>query len=470
LRLGTAELEAHKPEAARASLSRSARVAIRSGNTTVAAEALARRMWIVADPLGQPEVGLADADVAGGFVDGQHELPRLRWLFHNNHGVALFRSGDVPAAERAYRDALSVLEGNRDTYPVEFISTGYNLATLLATSARPAAAAQELGQVREQAVGLLGVEHPRVAVITVELALTLGDIGRRDQALAKLDDSFALLGPADTYLRSSHHTAYANLSLYTRDYAEAYRHAEAAVSIMAEFPSHQHKIQARALKSLTGISFGGVDMEAGLRELRAAAREVEATFGRDHEGAGHAHWWLGRGLRAAGRIEDAIGEFARANEIYGSLGSGASALVGLHGMELAEAHLARGDFPQAGVALGVVMKAQDTAGLGDQNVYRLALQKLRGDLALAQNDSLAAAREFAETCPAMAANRDEDDPDLAQCRLSWSQSLGPTREGRKLANQARAAFKSLGAGFASERLEAERLLRDVATQAPSSEN
>jgi len=463
LRLGTAQLEAHQPESARASLSRSARVAIRSGATAVAAEALARRMWIVADPLGQPHVGLADADVAGGFVENQRER-HLGWLYHNNHGVALYRSGDVPAAEHAYHEAFSVLEDSKYAYPVEFISTGYNLASLLYASSRPAAAADEFEQVRAQAVGLLGAEHPRVAVITVDLVLALGDIGQREQAHAKLDNSFALLGPGDSYLRASHHTAYANLWLDTRDYAQAYRHAEAAEKIMAaEFPNHQHKIQARALKSLAGIAQGGVGIDLGLGELRAAVREIETAFGSDHEGAGHAHWWLGRGLRAAGRLDEAIVELGRASEIYEQLGSLAPALVGLHGVHLVEALLVHGDLARASSALEGTTKAQDGAALGAQNVYRLALRKLRGDLALAQKDTRAAAHEFAGTCPEMAIIRDQDDSELAGCRLSWAEALGPTREGHTLATQARAAFQSLGPGFAPERTQAERLLRDVAS-------
>ncbi|MCA9657851.1 MAG: serine/threonine protein kinase, partial [Myxococcales bacterium] len=163
LRLGAAELEAHHPERARDSLSAAIEAAIRAGKDDVAAEALARRLWVLAELFDQADLGLHDAPLAAAYVDrlGDRLLPR--WLLNNNLGAALYRSGATDEAERAYRQALDVLAESEEAPPVETISTRMNLALLLYTSGRPATAAVELRDARRRAIDLLGADHPRVA-------------------------------------------------------------------------------------------------------------------------------------------------------------------------------------------------------------------------------------------------------------------------------------------------------------------
>jgi len=449
LSLGTAELDAHKPERARESLSQSIRAAIRSGQEEVAAEALSRRMWIVAEPLGEPELGLADAGTAEAFVDKVGARPLQRWLFLNNHGAALYRSGDAEAAEAAYRAAIKAIESVDRELPVETISTGMNLATLLYSRGRPEAAATELRRVRESAVSLLGVGHPRVAFITILLTMCLNEYGRRSEALALLGESFAGLDPSAAYLRAYHHAWFAMLRLYTRDYAGALEHAELAVrTCEPDFVEDHLWTFSLDLRGVARIGVGDVD--GGLRDLRAALTAEEARLSPDHEDVGHARWWLGSGLLDAGQVDEAIVELERANQIYAAQGSFASSLLGRQSFRLVEALLQNGPTEPAAKALERALDAQELAGFDRDNEHRATLLKLRGHLRRRLGDLEEATTDYNRACEVFARTHDADDPMLAECRLGWSKALGDTAEGRRLAKQAHEAYRQLGPAFADE--------------------
>ena len=449
LRLGTAQIDGQKPERARESLTQSIRAAIRSGQEEVAAEALSRRMWIVAEPLGQPALGLVDAVAAEAFVDRVGGRPLDRWLFLNNYGAALYRNGDAEAAETAYRAAIEAIESSDRELPVETISTGMNLATLLYTRGRPEAGAEELRRVRASALRLLGVGHPRVAFITILLTMCLNEYRRRGEALRLLDESFAELDPEAAYLRAYHHAWFSMLRLYTRDYGAALEHAEEAVrTCEPDFVDNHLWTFSLDLRGVSRIASG--DVEGGLGDLRMALKAEEARLGAEHEDVGHAHWWLGSGLLDAGLIDEAIVELEHANRIYAAQGSFASSLLGRQSFRLVEALLRGGPPEPAAKAIERAFDAQDVAGFDRDNEHRATLLMLRGHLRRQLGELDDAAADYSRACQVFARTHDADDPMLAECRLGWSKALGDDPEGRRLAELAREAYRSLGPGFADE--------------------
>ncbi|MCA9689041.1 MAG: protein kinase, partial [Myxococcales bacterium] len=455
LGLGAAQLEARRPDEAQEALSAAVTAAIRSGHDEVAGEALARRMWVLAEPLGQPEAGLHDAPAAEAFIDKLRRPPRLWWLVQNNHGAALFRAGDVDAAERSYRGALAVVQDADGSFPVETISTRANLAMLLLTRGRAQAAADEFRAARAQTVELLGPAHPRAVMLTALLAGSLGESYQGKEAIALLEESLARLEPAAAYARAFHLARLAELRLHTRAYADARALAEELVTLAASFPEDSLRDEALGLRGLARVGQG--DREGGLADLQAAVVGEEARVGARHEFTAHALWKQGTGLMAAGDAEQAIAILEQAVEVYAELGSLGPANVGRHASRLVEARLAAEDLFGAERMIEMTLAAQDAAGFGPDNVHRAVIRKLRGDMFIRTGRIRAGVDDYAVACEALAAVADAEDPIVAACWFAQADALEPGAEARALAERALRSYQSLGAGFERERRRAEEL-------------
>lgn len=90
------------------------------------------------------------------------------------------------------------------------------------------------------------------------------------------------------------------------------------------------------------------------------------------------------------------------------------------------------------------------------------LAKREGDLLAARGDVGRAAAAYERACSGYADAFEPDDPELAACRLALARALGPTPRARTLAEQALAALRRLGEGFAADRVAAEALLAELA--------
>lgn len=449
LQLGTARLEAQRPELARESLSSAITTAVRSGQDEVAAEALARRMWILADPLGLASFALHDAELTAAFVSHAGARPRARWLYLNNYGASLYRAGDAPAAASAYQQALAAIAEVGEPTPIETISTRVNLASLLYTSGQPIAAADELHHALDEVNELLGPEHPRVGYLTMLLGYCLADSGRVREALALSDAALQRAEQSSPHLRATLHALLAYLHLEIREHARARDHAEQALALaQAEFPeAHVHTF-ALDLRGVARIGEG--EAEAGVADARAAFAIEEGRLGPEHEDVGHARWWLGTALLRAGLVDEAIDELERAHAIYAQQGSYGAALVGRESSRLIEALVRRGDLDSASKAMERTLAAQEDAGIDAHSVHRATLLVLRAELELAAGDRSAALADYASSCEILERSAEADDPKLAACRFAWSQLLGDTPRGRELRQTAHAAFVALGPGFAAE--------------------
>jgi len=455
LGLGAALMEANQFEPALEALSAGLVEALRAGHDEVAVEALARRMWILGDPLRRPERALGDDEIADALIDKIGRPARLQWLLLNNRGVAQFRSGLRVRAERSYRDALAALEpGGERLYPVQHISTRFNLAMLLSMGlGEPAAAAVELRSARERALELLGPDHPRVAIISAQLAANLVVAGEHRQAGEELEVRLARPSvDGNAYVRALLLLERANLAIELRRYGDALADAREA-STLADVDA----LGAVAIGIEANARIGLGDVEAGLELLpRAIAKEVERVGPQD-QAVANAHSWAGYGLRLAGRIEDAAAELERAREIFAGLGLDAPSYLGREFAPLVTVQLERGALARAQQLLEETRRAHDEAGFAADNVYRALVLKLEGDVLVARGAAADALAAYREACPRLAARLGSSGRELAECRLALARALGPSDEGRALAEQARAAFQELGEGFARERAEAEAL-------------
>ena len=455
LGLGAAWMEAHRHEPALEALSAALVAALRCGHDEVAVEALARRMWILADPLRRPAEALGDDEIADALLDKLGRPTQLEWLLLNNRGVARFRMGSRVEAEAAYREALLALEpGGERVHPVQHISTRFNLAMLLSAGlGEPAKAAVELRSARERALELLGPDHPRVGVIAARLAANLVVAGELQQARAELDARLARPSVAgDAYVRSMLLIERTILELDLRRYAEALADAREATKLVGV-----DTLGSVALGLEANARIGLGEVEAGLEQLpRAVELELERA-GPRHEAVANAHSWSGYGLRLAGRLDEAAAELERAREIFAGLGLDAPSYLGREFEPLVSVQLERGELLRAGELLDETRRAHDEAGFGPDNVYRALATKLEGDLHVARGRAGDALAAYRQACPALAAKLGPFARDLAACRMALARVLGPSDEGRALAEQAREAYEGLGEGFSAERAEAEAL-------------
>ncbi len=448
LGLGAAMLELRDHERALEQLSLSVKTATRLGHDEVAAEAFARRTWLLADPLGRPSEGLRDDELAEALVDKLGQPTALRWLSLNNRGVALFRDKQPRAAEAAYREALSAIEGGAG-HPVEELSTRLNRATLLTQMCRPNEAAAELVTARERARELLGEEHPRTLFVAPQIADALYTAGRHGEALRELDQSIARSAPG-TWLTGVHYIVRAIVSGYVRDYDAALDDASAALETITE--AHPEFTAALTQRGIALV--GGGDHDRGLASLRRALAREERRSGADSELTALARWWLGAGLLLAGRADEAAVELQRALDSYASN----PAMVACQSERLITAYLESAQLERADAAIERALAAHERAELGPEQDSYAWVVMLRGQLHLSRGDNARAREDLERACRRFAATRDPDDPRLADCRLSLARALDDSARARELAARARDSFAALGAGFARERSAAAALV------------
>ncbi len=462
LMLGTALMQSPEHASAERALSRSIAVALQAGHDEVAVEALARRMWVVADPLRRPAEALWNEPFAEALLDKLDRPVALEWLLLNNRGVAQFRAGRMLDAEASYRAAIQALDQDDvRARLVDRISSRFNLAMLLSTGlGRPGAAADELRSAHADTVELLGPRHPRVALMAVRLAASLVDAGRATRASEVIATGIEHLHPSNTYFHVLLLLERANLQIQRRQDAQALQTAQQVLPLIeAEFADQYLHTVALWSRGLAQVGLGRVD--AGLADLQAAVDEEVERSGADSEFVANARWWHAHGLRRAGQLESAAAEYERARETFGGLGPSAPALLGQQSPALVGTYLALGDTARADLRIVETIRAQDEAGFGEDNQYRMMIVKLQGDRQMAAGQPTRAVLSYERACRSFAKTFESTDPELAECRLAHARALGRAPGARPLVRQALAAYEALGEGFAAERAQATALLAQL---------
>ncbi|MEM9452551.1 MAG: serine/threonine-protein kinase [Myxococcota bacterium] len=462
LRLGAVLLEAHQHQPAHDMLSAAVDSGLRSGHDEVVVEALARRMWVAADPLRRPTEGLWDGSIATSLNEKIGRPTRLSWLLLNNRGAALFRGGLHQDAERSYRDALAVIEAQGSSqYPVELISTRTNLAILLSSGlGRPGEAAREFRAVRTQTIEFLGRGHPRASGYWYLVAESLIAVGRYREALDELNEGMSTLEPSARYLRGLYLVELSHLHSILRRDTQAFELASSAMELGSEaFPDDHLMSAARWFRGIAQIGLG--QTAAGVADLHRAVELGLERSGPDHEFVATARWWAGHGLVRAGQLDEAIEQLERAHAIFAGLGPSASAYLGRQSFRLVDAYLERGELASAEALIAETIRAQERAGFPSDGEHRSLLLMSRADLWAARGEQVRALVDYERACEYFERAHDADDPVLARCRFAWARAVGPGPQANRLARSALATYESLGEGFALERAEVEVFLADT---------
>lgn len=135
--------------------------ALASGDSRIAAEALARRVFVRAELSKKPALALADAELAWPLLRRSSDPPRLRWLLENNLAVAQERAGRQGDAVTTYQRALATAATLGDP-SIESAYTHLNLANALLFVSDLDGARSHFTAASTAASQLLGENHPNL--------------------------------------------------------------------------------------------------------------------------------------------------------------------------------------------------------------------------------------------------------------------------------------------------------------------
>ncbi|MDC0667122.1 serine/threonine protein kinase [Nannocystis radixulma] len=162
LAAGRTALLAYDLGTARAALDDAHVIGLAARVDAVAAEALARLVWVEGVGLGRTDAALAQRRVAEAMVERTGDRPDLAALLANNLGAVHGARGEQALALTSYRAAVAAGDGAAYGDPVERWNYHINLA--LAT-ADPGARAERFTAALAGLAGLLGERHPYVRQI-----------------------------------------------------------------------------------------------------------------------------------------------------------------------------------------------------------------------------------------------------------------------------------------------------------------
>ena len=261
---GSLLIVATRVEAAEAALAHALRVAITHDLHAVAAEAAARRLFVLSEGLGRPAEALVTRPIAEALVERASGDGQLAALLSNNLGAAYERAGDQAAARSHYERSLELLQRSSAGDPL-LVVIHHNLGGMYLDE-------RQLGQARihytralELSRELLGARHP----LAGHPLAGLGDIDFAEGAPAHAQRSYsealelmeAAYGPDHPYLLHPL-TGLGKVAAAGRAGADARRHFDRAVAI-ADRHGTMHSLLAQSL--------------VGLAELAAAARDASRT-------------------------------------------------------------------------------------------------------------------------------------------------------------------------------------------------
>ncbi|MCA9694939.1 MAG: serine/threonine protein kinase, partial [Myxococcales bacterium] len=259
---GRALLLARRPEEAEATLNDALWSALGVGQDELAAEALARRVYVRGELAREGARVLDDAPLGRALLRRSHAEPRLRWLFENNLAVAEDRAGHGALAQAGYERALAALG---DAGGVEEAATRANLAMYLQERFQLHEATEQLERALSIASAALGPEHPQISQYQWALADNLARRGQFARPVALLQQTIArghaLLDPGSL---AFHLDALAKLELERRAYEDAAAHASRALELITEAFGGDNPLRAEYLADLGEAEVGRGRVDDGL--------------------------------------------------------------------------------------------------------------------------------------------------------------------------------------------------------------
>ena len=276
---GSLRIVAARPEEAEAALVSALHTAIAHDLHAVAAEAAAKRLFVISDGLGRPAEALATQPFAEALVERAGDDGRLAALLHNNLGAAHEQHGDHTTATRHYERALAILARGPDALDPLLVVIHHNLGGMYLDEDRLAGAREHYTRALALCKEILGAHHPLAA----HPLAGIGDVDARQAAFAaaqlRYSEALALMvasyGPDHLYLL--HPLAgLGRVHAARGEPAEARRSYERAVAI-ADLHHANHPLLAEALAGLAALASAAGEPERA-RVLSGRADRVRAAL------------------------------------------------------------------------------------------------------------------------------------------------------------------------------------------------
>ena len=421
-----------------AALSAALELGLASGDDRVAAEALARRIFVRAELAGQPERALADRGIGRALLRRAGADPRLSWLFANNLAVAHERATHYDEAAARYEEALHAADALGDS--IEGVYTRHNLGLLFLRLARFAEARALLADATAAAGRIFGADHPALLSFMdaeINLAQYTGRLRDADMLARRTLQMAARLPAANPGLVLPIVEIQARIAFERRD-DDAARLAEQAESLARETYGPEHPRTAfTTFYTLAYRPERAPEYTATLAALSTINPQLWADSLINHA----------RALllaRKADRVPALLAEL-RAPETWHKLPSGAH--VGLALVEV-DALLDLGRTREAAAALDALPADSEDVRRVQQRV-----EYHRGRLAWLEGQPDVAVAHLRRAVDGYRASFDDDHPEFLAVRLALARALhaaGAAQEADALAARLRDVYRSLGPRFAGE--------------------
>lgn len=236
---------------AEAALAEALHLGITNDLHTVAAEAAARRIFVLGEGLAQHTVALASEPIAVALVERASDEGQLGALLQNNLGTVFDLTGDDAAAQEHLEKAVAILQ-RLDTPDPLLAIVYHNLANVDLERGDLDAAERHSKQAYELFARLLGEKHPLVAHPLGGLGDVALERGALVEASARYTETLALMlaahGEDHPYLLTPL-TGLGKVAARRGDAAEAKRRFEQVVAL-AERAGYVHPLLGDALVGL----------------------------------------------------------------------------------------------------------------------------------------------------------------------------------------------------------------------------
>jgi hypothetical protein len=246
--------------------------------------AWAKRVHVLADA-GKVADAEAEIPLAQAAVDRAGATPDLAELWDTARATVLYLRGHIEPANKLYSDAIARARARSDRRSISELLHANAIA--IADTSDPAHSLALETESLALATELYGPRHPQIAVREREISHLLGMEHKDPEALAKIQDAYAILlgayGPDDAK------TAVAEISMahalhHAGRLVDARTHASHALATLRAQTGDQHYYVADALRALALIERAAKNFKKALAYQKEAHAILEANLGPDTDG------------------------------------------------------------------------------------------------------------------------------------------------------------------------------------------